>query len=189
MSFTQILQGMGAPPGYGTILLPDLLKLEISADDARRFLQYGGFPKTAPAAGSPEFRIEVEAVKARWASCDITNPVDPYRVLTEVVATARTEWDADPQQMPPAAMGAHIALDPTTAGQVHVHWECGDELRSRASAASRAGDFSNSAVRLHVTALFALTEAIVKILKEAGYEAGMGVEMADHYLWVKRPAP
>jgi hypothetical protein len=90
-----VLVAWGAPPGYGAILLPDMLKLRVSADDARRFLEYGGFPRTAPARGSPEFRVEVESIKARWASCDITNPADPYRVLTDVVATAQAEWDAE----------------------------------------------------------------------------------------------
>jgi hypothetical protein len=85
---------MGAPPGYGTVLTPEFLKT-VSADDARRFLQYGGFPRTAPTPGTPEFRVEVESIKARWASCDITNPADPYRVLTDVVATAQAEWDAE----------------------------------------------------------------------------------------------
>jgi hypothetical protein len=90
-----VLQAWGAPPGYGAILLPTILSEAISADDGRRFMQFGGFPKTVPVPGSSEFRIEVEAVKSRWASCDITNPNDPYRVLTEVVATARAEWEAE----------------------------------------------------------------------------------------------
>ncbi|WP_229686879.1 restriction endonuclease fold toxin [Longimycelium tulufanense] len=67
----------------------------LSTDDVRRFLQYGGFPKRAPAPGTPEFRLEVEALKSRWASCDITSPDDPYRVLTDVVETAWSEWQAE----------------------------------------------------------------------------------------------
>ncbi len=43
-------------------------------------------------------------------------------------------------------------------------------------------------VRLQATAGDALGEAMVAILREAGYDAGMGVHMAAHYLWVKRPA-
>lgn len=82
-------------PGYGTALAIQALTVKITADDARRFLQYGGFPKVAPTRGTPEFRVEVEAVKSRWASCDVTSPPDPYRVLTDVVTTARAEWEAE----------------------------------------------------------------------------------------------
>ncbi|MEU4239844.1 DddA-like double-stranded DNA deaminase toxin [Actinoplanes sp. NPDC026619] len=89
-----VFQAFGAPPGYGEIGATEALA-SISADDARRFLQYGGFPMTAPVKGTPEFRVAVEEIKARWASCDITNPQDPYSVLTEVVATAQTEWNAE----------------------------------------------------------------------------------------------
>ena len=84
----------GAEPGWGDRATPEALK-QISADDARRFLLYGGFPMVAPVKGTPQFRVEVESVKARWASCDITNPQDPYGVLTEVVATAQAEWNAE----------------------------------------------------------------------------------------------
>lgn len=84
----------GAPPGYGEIATPEMLQ-PITADDARRFLQDGGYPTVAPVKGTPEFRVAVEEIKARWASCDITNPPDPYGVLTEVVATAQAEWNAE----------------------------------------------------------------------------------------------
>ncbi|HEX5201487.1 MAG TPA: hypothetical protein VFW27_16260, partial [Actinoplanes sp.] len=89
-----VFQAFGAPPGYGEIAAVEGLA-SVTADDARRFLQYGGFPTAAPVKGTPEFRVEVESVKARWASCDITNPPDPYGVLTEVVATAQAEWNAE----------------------------------------------------------------------------------------------
>jgi hypothetical protein len=62
------------------------------ADDARLFLQYGGFPTTAPAPDSMEFRIDVENLKARFASCAYTNPPDPHGVLGTEVAAAATEW-------------------------------------------------------------------------------------------------
>ncbi|MGI5175327.1 polymorphic toxin-type HINT domain-containing protein [Dactylosporangium sp. CA-152071] len=67
----------------------------MSADDARMFLQYGGFAKAAPAPGSQEFRLEVEAMKIRWANCDFNNPADPYRVLTGIVSAAQAEWQAE----------------------------------------------------------------------------------------------
>ncbi|MBT2411791.1 hypothetical protein J7I94_14645 [Streptomyces sp. ISL-12] len=82
---------------FGAPVAGDLATLSenMSADDARMFLQYGGFPTTAPEAGSLEFRTEVEALKTRFANCDPENPADPYRALTEVVETARAEWQAE----------------------------------------------------------------------------------------------
>ncbi|MGA5496531.1 polymorphic toxin-type HINT domain-containing protein [Streptomyces cinereoruber] len=62
------------------------------ADDARIFLQHGGFPTTAPAPDSMEFRLDVEALKARFASCATHNPIDPYNVLGAEVALASVEW-------------------------------------------------------------------------------------------------
>ncbi|MFJ8492024.1 polymorphic toxin type 27 domain-containing protein [Streptomyces sp. NPDC094038] len=65
------------------------------ADDARLFLQYGGFPTVAPTADSMEFRIDVENLKARFASCAYSSPPDPHQVLGEEIATAHTEWLAE----------------------------------------------------------------------------------------------
>ncbi|MHC6626188.1 polymorphic toxin-type HINT domain-containing protein [Streptomyces globosus] len=65
------------------------------ADDARIFLQNGGFPTTAPDLGSMEFRIDVEQLKARFASCATRNPLDPHKVLTAEVAVASQEWQAE----------------------------------------------------------------------------------------------
>ncbi|WP_449350003.1 polymorphic toxin type 27 domain-containing protein [Streptomyces shaanxiensis] len=65
------------------------------ADDARLFLQYGGFPTTAPDPDSMEFRIDVENLKARFASCAYTDPQDPHEVLGAELATAHTEWEAE----------------------------------------------------------------------------------------------
>ena len=70
-----------------------------TADDARRFLLYGGYLAAAPAAGSVEFRAEVESLKIRWASCDAADPrpysADPNSPLKNVVAAAAAEWDAE----------------------------------------------------------------------------------------------
>ncbi|MFD3731611.1 hypothetical protein [Streptomyces sp. NPDC058632] len=71
------------------------LTVGMSADDARMFLQAGGFPKTAPEPGTVEFRTEVEALKTRWANCDHENASDPYRVMGDVVETARAEYQAE----------------------------------------------------------------------------------------------
>ncbi len=65
------------------------------ADDVREFLQYGGFPHAAPAPGSVEYRMEVEALKLRFASCDSDNPLDPDHVLASVARTAGAEWQAE----------------------------------------------------------------------------------------------
>jgi hypothetical protein len=65
---------------------------EMYADDARLFLQYGGFPTNAPDPDSMEFRIDVENLKARFASCAYTNPPDPHEVLGTELAVAATEW-------------------------------------------------------------------------------------------------
>lgn len=65
------------------------------ADDARIFLQNGGFPTSAPAPGSMEFRIDVEQLKARFASCATRNPLDPHKVLGAEAAVAAQEWQAE----------------------------------------------------------------------------------------------
>ncbi|MFB6711749.1 Hint domain-containing protein [Streptomyces sp. NPDC056237] len=65
------------------------------ADDARIFLQSGGFPTTAPASDTMEFRVDVEALKSRFASCSTENPPDPYNVLRAETAVASTEWQAE----------------------------------------------------------------------------------------------
>ncbi|PKV82807.1 polymorphic toxin-type HINT domain-containing protein [Streptomyces sp. TLI_146] len=66
-----------------------------SANDIATFLRFGGFATKAPEPDSPEFRTEVEFLKAAWASCDSQNPIDHYRVLTGVTTQAYTEWEAE----------------------------------------------------------------------------------------------
>ncbi|MHB9862102.1 hypothetical protein [Streptomyces sp. YIM S03343] len=65
------------------------------ADDARMFLQYGGFPTDAPDPDSIEFRIDVENLKSRFASCTSSNPEDPHSVLGEELGVAATEWQSE----------------------------------------------------------------------------------------------
>jgi hypothetical protein len=67
----------------------------VFADDARIFLSSGGFPHTAPAPGSPEFRIAVEDLKSRFAACAWHDPIDPDRVLGKEVAQASAEWQQE----------------------------------------------------------------------------------------------
>ncbi|MGW0029721.1 ricin-type beta-trefoil lectin domain protein [Streptomyces sp. NPDC003314] len=67
----------------------------VFADDARIFLASGGFPRTAPEPDSPEFRIAVEDLKARFGACGWHDPIDPNRVLGKQVAQAATEWQQE----------------------------------------------------------------------------------------------
>ncbi|MEV1245689.1 hypothetical protein ACIBO2_52800 [Nonomuraea sp. NPDC050022] len=65
------------------------------ADDARAFLERGGFPTSAPDPDSMEFRVDVENLKARYASCATDNPPDPHEVLTAEFAKASAEWQQE----------------------------------------------------------------------------------------------
>lgn len=65
------------------------------ADDARLFLSSGGFPRTAPQPGTPEYRIAVEDVKSRFAGCGWRDPLDPDGVLGDVTSTAADEWQQE----------------------------------------------------------------------------------------------
>ncbi|MEU6093245.1 RICIN domain-containing protein [Streptomyces sp. NPDC047079] len=67
----------------------------IGADNARLFLSSGGFPRTAPDPGSLEFRLAVEDLKSRFASCAWRSPVDPSKVLGKEVAAASAEWQQE----------------------------------------------------------------------------------------------
>ncbi|MGW2853756.1 RICIN domain-containing protein [Streptomyces sp. NPDC001215] len=64
-------------------------------DNARLFLSSGGFPRTAPEPGSLEFRLAVEDLKARFASCAWRSPVDPDKVMGKEVAAASAEWQQE----------------------------------------------------------------------------------------------
>ncbi|WMD03372.1 RICIN domain-containing protein [Streptomyces sp. FXY-T5] len=79
----------------GKIEPNELFVPRVFADDARIFLGSGGFPRTAPAADTPEYRIAVEDLKARFASCSWHAPIDPNRVLGKEVAQASTEWQQE----------------------------------------------------------------------------------------------
>ncbi|MFF3518744.1 RICIN domain-containing protein [Streptomyces sp. NPDC002573] len=65
------------------------------ADNARLFLSSGGFPRTAPEPGSLEFRLAVEDLKTRFASCAWRTPVDPDKALGKEVAAASAEWQQE----------------------------------------------------------------------------------------------
>ncbi|MCX4409039.1 RICIN domain-containing protein [Streptomyces sp. NBC_01764] len=65
------------------------------ADDARIFLESGGFPRTAPEPDSAEYRIAVENLKARFATCAWRDPLDPDNVLGDATATAAAEWQQE----------------------------------------------------------------------------------------------
>ncbi|MFF7565542.1 ricin-type beta-trefoil lectin domain protein [Streptomyces pseudovenezuelae] len=65
------------------------------ADDARIFLESGGFPRTAPEPDSAEYRIAVENLKSRFAGCAWRDPLDPNGVLDDATATAAAEWQRE----------------------------------------------------------------------------------------------
>jgi hypothetical protein len=79
----------------GDVVPNELFVPRVFADDARIFLASGGFPRTAPAPDTPEFRIAVEDLKSRFASCAWHDPVDPDRVLGKEVAQASGEWQQE----------------------------------------------------------------------------------------------
>ncbi|MFJ3231621.1 RICIN domain-containing protein [Streptomyces sp. NPDC086787] len=65
------------------------------ADDARIFLSSGGFPRSAPQPGTPEYRIAVEDVKSRFAACGWRDPLDPDGVLGDITSAAAGEWQQE----------------------------------------------------------------------------------------------
>ncbi|MFH9010630.1 RICIN domain-containing protein [Streptomyces sp. NPDC017943] len=65
------------------------------ADDARLFLASGGFPRTAPEPGTAEYRIAVEDLKSRYASCAWRDPIDPNKALDGITETATSEWQQE----------------------------------------------------------------------------------------------
>ncbi|MEU9419598.1 ricin-type beta-trefoil lectin domain protein [Streptomyces sp. NPDC048272] len=65
------------------------------ADNARIFLASGGFPRTAPEAGTAEYRIAVEDLKTRFASCAWRDPMDPAKVLGAITTAAGAEWQQE----------------------------------------------------------------------------------------------
>ncbi|MFG2376011.1 RICIN domain-containing protein [Streptomyces sp. NPDC048504] len=65
------------------------------ADDARIFLESGGFPRIAPEPDSAEYRIAVENLKARFSACAWRDPLDPNGVLSAATVTAATEWQQE----------------------------------------------------------------------------------------------
>ncbi|WP_374227554.1 ricin-type beta-trefoil lectin domain protein [Streptomyces sp. AC627_RSS907] len=66
-----------------------------SADDARIFLASGGFPRTAPQPGTAEYRVAVEDMKTRFASCAWQDPIDPNKALRQVEDVAAQEWQQE----------------------------------------------------------------------------------------------
>lgn len=67
----------------------------MGADDARIFLSAGGFPRTAPQPGTAEYRVAVEDLKTRFASCAWRDPLDPDAVLNDATSTAAGEWQQE----------------------------------------------------------------------------------------------
>ncbi|WP_338676582.1 RICIN domain-containing protein [Streptomyces sp. SCSIO 30461] len=65
------------------------------ADNARLFLASGGFARTAPQPGTAEYRVAVEDLKTRFASCAWRDPMDPNKVLKDLSDTAGQEWQQE----------------------------------------------------------------------------------------------
>ncbi|MGW7104481.1 ricin-type beta-trefoil lectin domain protein [Streptomyces sp. NPDC054838] len=65
------------------------------ADNARMFLASGGFARTAPKAGTAEYRIAVEDLKSRFSTCAWRDPLDPNKVLSGITDTAAGEWQQE----------------------------------------------------------------------------------------------
>ncbi len=80
---------------WENVLHPKDPSRPLRADDYRMFLQYGGFPTAAPAPGSVDFRMDVEALKVRFAGCTSYSPLDPHNVLGPESVTASAEWKAE----------------------------------------------------------------------------------------------
>ncbi|MCZ4511129.1 RICIN domain-containing protein [Streptomyces sp. ActVer] len=71
------------------------LRENAGADNARIFLASGGFPRTGPQPDTAEYRIAVEDLKSRFASCAWRDPIDPNQALSEVSGTAAQEWQQE----------------------------------------------------------------------------------------------
>ncbi|MFF4399459.1 polymorphic toxin type 27 domain-containing protein [Streptomyces sp. NPDC001480] len=65
------------------------------ADNARIFLASGGWPRTAPEPGSAEYRIAVEDLKTRFATCAWRDPIDPNKTLRQAEDVAAQEWQQE----------------------------------------------------------------------------------------------
>ncbi|WP_353944771.1 polymorphic toxin-type HINT domain-containing protein [Streptomyces sp. HUAS MG91] len=88
------------------------------ADNARIFLESGGFPTSAPESDSAEFRIGVENLKTRFAACAWRDPIDPDRVLGEEESTSAAEWQQEIASQ--AAQRNQILSANTTAAKALV---------------------------------------------------------------------
>nr|WP_228044366.1 RICIN domain-containing protein [Streptomyces ferrugineus] len=101
----QLYNGKGTPAeqeawklwkkNSGPIVPDEIFVPRLSSDDARIFLASGGFPTREPEKDTPEFRVAVEDLKARFASCDWHTPIDPNKVLGKTTATASQEWQEE----------------------------------------------------------------------------------------------
>lgn len=84
----------------------------MGVDNARIFLESGGFPRSAPQTDSAEFRIAVEDLKTRFSTCAWRDPADPNKVLGDEVSTAAAEWQ---QEIASQAAQRNQILDANTS--------------------------------------------------------------------------
>ncbi|MFF4013853.1 ricin-type beta-trefoil lectin domain protein [Streptomyces sp. NPDC001843] len=68
---------------------------DAGADNARIFLASGGWPRTAPEPGGAEYRIAVEDLKTRFATCAWRDPIDPNKTLRQAEDVAAQEWQQE----------------------------------------------------------------------------------------------
>ena len=170
-----------------------------SADDIRRFIQYDGWPTVAPDPGTPEFRNEVEALKARWAGGDPSNPLDPNHVLIGAEETAWAEWQAElngqAQQRANILADEMRALDALKAGAETMHdgldyaWTAGGILWAQGQKANNVFGWSSvdmshatrdlGLIKAKVAALDAAAQNEAQIAQDAANKASAEVATAD----------
>jgi hypothetical protein len=95
------------------------------------------------------------------------------------------EYQPDPSRFTSNDPGVHIEVDDLAPGVVSMKWRSKPASESLANAALDRGDVNHPDLRVNARAALAIGEAIVQILKEAGYEAGMGVDMDSGSVWVR----
>jgi hypothetical protein len=170
-----------------------------SADDVRRFIQYDGWPTAAPTPGTPEFRNEVEALKARWVGGDPSNPLDPNHVLLGAEETAWAEWQAElngqAQQRANILADEMQALDALKSGAETMHdgldyaWTAGGILWAQGQKANNvfgwsSVDLSHSTrdlglIKAKVAGLAAAAQNEAQVAQDAATKASAEVTAAD----------
>ncbi|MFC1419706.1 DddA-like double-stranded DNA deaminase toxin [Streptacidiphilus cavernicola] len=198
---TQIVQELIAENGgsdpYGIYAMIGANTNSGSADDVRRFIQYHGMPTVAPVKGTPEFRVEVEALKGRWASGDTSNPLDWNNVLVEAEETASAEWtaelDSQAEQRSDILKAELVGLKAMETGARATHqalgyaWSAGQILDRQANPGKRQSNTRTTAqaqadlatLRSLVVQQQQIAEQAAAAAKAAGEQVDAAVAAAD----------